>query len=238
MADIMVAGATGTRVHPMKTVHALQSEQVALDGPAAGDPTTWSRPFDRDRRGMVLGEGAGVLILEERSAAERRGARIYAEVAGHAAATAVNRGGVGRRREALGRAIAGALAGSGIDPASLGHIHAQGLSTANGDREEAAALGDALGEAASGVPTVAAKSHFGNLGAGSGVVESAASILAVGRGELFPLLNHQTPDDACPIRPGRTGEPAGECFVSAAVTPQGQAGAVVFRREPAGPEAA
>ena len=238
MADIMVAGATGTRVHPMKTVHALQSEQVAVDGPDAADPATWSRPFDRDRRGMVLGEGAGVLILEERSAAERRGARIYAEVAGHAAATAVNRGGVGRRREALGRAIAGAVAGSGIDPASLGHIHAQGLSTANGDREEAAALGDALGNAARCVPAVAAKSHFGNLGAGSGVVESAASILALGSGELFPLLNHRTADEACPIRPGRHGDPAGDCFLSAAATPQGQAGAVVFRRRAASPEAA
>ena len=238
MADIMVAGATGTRVHPMKTVHALQSEQVAVDGPAAADPATWSRPFDRDRRGMVLGEGAGVLILEERSAAERRGARIYAEVIGHGAATAVDRGGVGRRRDSLGRAVAGAVARSGIDASSLGHIHAQGLSTANGDREEAAALGDTLGEAARSVPTVAAKSHFGNLGAGSGVVESVASILALERGELFPLLNHQTPDDGCPIRPGRGGEPAGDCFVSAAVTPLGQAGAVVFCRRGSSPGAA
>jgi 3-oxoacyl-[acyl-carrier-protein] synthase II len=230
MADIMVAGATGTRVHPMKTVHALQSEQVALDDPAAGDPTTWSRPFDRDRRGMVLGEGAAVLVLEERAAAERRGARIYAEVAGHAAATAVERGGAGRRREALGRAIAGAVAGGGIGKGRLGHIHAQGLSTATGDRAEAAAIGDALGEAAGRVPTVAAKSHFGNLGAGSGLVEAVASILAMERGELFPVLNHRTPDPDCPIRPAQRGDPAGGSFVSAAVTPQGQAGALVFRR--------
>jgi len=230
MADIMVAGATGTRVHPMKTVHALQTEQVALDGPDAGDPATWSRPFDRDRRGMVLGEGAAVLVLEERAAAERRGARIYAEVAGHAAATAVDRGGGGRRREALRRAIAGAVAGGGIGAGRLGHIHAQGLSTATGDRAEAAAVRDALGEAAGSVPTVAAKSHFGNLGAGSGLVEAAASILAMERGELFPVLNHQTPDPDCPIRPARRGDPAGGSFVSAAVTPQGQAGALVFRR--------
>jgi len=205
MADIMVAGATGTRVHPMKTVHALQTEQVALDGPDAGDPATWSRPFDRDRRGMV-------------------------QVAGHAAATAVDRGGGGRRREALRRAIAGAVAGGGIGAGRLGHIHAQGLSTATGDRAEAAAVRDALGEAAGSVPTVAAKSHFGNLGAGSGLVEAAASILAMERGELFPVLNHQTPDPDCPIRPARRGDPAGGSFVSAAVTPQGQAGALVFRR--------
>ncbi|MFM8708906.1 MAG: beta-ketoacyl-[acyl-carrier-protein] synthase family protein, partial [Planctomycetia bacterium] len=86
-ADIMVAGATGTRVHPLKTVQALQSEQVALgsggrDGEAVADPVRWSRPFDRLRSGMVLGEGAAVFILEELGHARARGAAIHGEIIG------------------------------------------------------------------------------------------------------------------------------------------------------------
>jgi len=228
----MVAGATGTRVHPMKTVHALQSEQVALPASADDDPTRWSRPFDERRRGMVLGEGAAVLIVEELTAAERRGARIYAEVVSYGAGSAVDRRGIGRRRRALGQAIGAAVRSAGAAADRLGHIHAQGVSTVVGDREEAAALGDVLGAAAARLPTVAAKSHFGHLGAGSGLAECVASILGLGRGELFPLINYESADEACPITAARRGDPAGESFVSAAATPQGQAGAVMVKRWP------
>lgn len=225
-ADIMVAGATGTRVHPMKTVHALQTEQVAYGD---GDPAHWSRPFDARRSGMVLGEGAAVLILEELSHAERRGARIYGEVVGHAARCATEPGGTGRRRQALAHAIGKAVEMAGGQTGDIGHVHAHGVSTRVGDREEAAAWRDVLGDAAGRVPTVAAKSHFGNLGAGSGLTECIASLLALGRGELFPLLNLETPDAECPIRPARAGDPAGNLFVSASVTPQGQSSAVAIR---------
>jgi 3-oxoacyl-[acyl-carrier-protein] synthase II len=237
MADIMVAGATGTRVHPMKTVHALQCEQVALDA-AGGDPTSWSRPFDAGRRGMVLGEGAAVLVLEELESARQRGARIYAEVAGHAAACGVARGAIGRRRAVLAQALGTALDRAGLTPDTLGHVHAQGLSTVTGDREEAGALGDVLGDASARIPAVAAKANFGNLGAGSGLVECVASLLALTRGTLFPLLNYESADADCPVRAARPGEPAGDSFVSVAATPQGQAGAVAFRRWPSGPAAA
>jgi 3-oxoacyl-[acyl-carrier-protein] synthase II len=233
MADIMVAGATGTRVHPMKTVHALQSEQVALPTAADDDPTRWSRPFDRQRRGMVLGEGAGALILEELGHAERRGATILAEVVGRGAGCGVDRGGNGRRQQALARAVAAALGQAGLAAADLGHVHAHGLSTVTADRAEAAALGEVLGGHAGRLPTVAAKGHFGNLGAGSGVVECVASILALRQGELFPLVNFEHADEGCPIRPARRGDPAGGGFVSAAVTPQGQAAALVIRSWPA-----
>jgi 3-oxoacyl-[acyl-carrier-protein] synthase II len=225
-ADIMVAGATGTRVHPMKTVHALQSEQVATGD---GDPTTWSRPFDEARHGMVLGEGAAVLVLEELSHAQARGARIYGEVVGHAARSAADRSGIGRRRQAIGLSMRRALEMAAVAPTALGHVHAHGASTVTGDREEAEAIGDALGSAAGSIPTVAAKSHFGNLGGGSGLVECVGSILAGRHGGLFPLLNHQTTDPACGIRPARRGDPAGDVFVSTAVTPQGQAGSLVIR---------
>ena len=225
-ADIMVAGATGTRVHPMKTVHALQSEQVAT---GSDDPTTWSRPFDKHRRGMVLGEGAAVMILEELSHAQARGATIYGEILGHAARSSVDRAGVGRRRQAVAHAMRRALEMAAVPAATLGHIHAFGASTATGDREEAEGIHDALGDAARTVPTVAAKSHFGNLGGGSGLVECVGSVLAMRHGELFPVLNHEVADEACGIRPARRGDPAGEVFVSTAVTPQGQSGSLVIR---------
>jgi 3-oxoacyl-[acyl-carrier-protein] synthase II len=116
-----------------------------------------------------------------------------------------------------------------ISPAGIGHIHAHGLSTVAGDRAEAEAIYDAIGPAANTIPTVAAKSHFGNLGGGSGLVECIGSILALRHGELFPLLNHETNDEACPIRPARRGDPAGDVFISTSVTPQGQAGSLVMR---------
>jgi 3-oxoacyl-[acyl-carrier-protein] synthase II len=229
-ASVMLAGATGTRIHPMKTVHALQNEQVALASSAGGrEPTAWSRPFDRDRCGMVLGEGAAVLVIEELDHALGRGAKIHAEIIGHAARTKTVAHSGADRRQALALAMREALSKAGIDGQQVGHVHAQGLSTVDGDRDEAAAIGDVFGGAANRIPTVSAKGHFGNLGAGSGIVECAASIRAMQRGELFPLLNYQTPDETCPVRAARRGDPAGHVFVSSAATPQGQASSVVIR---------
>jgi 3-oxoacyl-[acyl-carrier-protein] synthase II len=233
-ADVMVAGATGTRVHPMKTVHALQSEQVALDENGEGlEPARWSRPFDRGRRGMVLGEGAAVLILEELGHAEARGARIYGEIIGHASRCVTDTSGVGDRRRVLTHALGSALRIAAVPPDRVGHVHAVGASTVVGDREEAAAMHDVLGAAAERVPTVAAKANFGNLGGASGLMECIASLLAMRHGELFPLLNYEVADPDCRIRPARRGDAAGDVCLSSSVTPQGQAGALVLRGWPA-----
>jgi 3-oxoacyl-[acyl-carrier-protein] synthase II len=228
-ADIMLAGSTGTRVHPMKTVHALQNEQVATGGIGLTSPDAWSRPFDKGRTGMVLGEGAAVLVLEELEHARGRGARIYGEVIGHAARSATRPDRPGTRREAVKLVMHQALAGAGLAAAAVGHIHAQGLSTVGGDRDEAAAIRDVFADAAASIPTVAAKSHFGNLGAGSGIVECIGSLLAMQHGELFPLLNYEAADPECPVRPARRGDAPGQTFISSAVTPQGQAGSVLIR---------
>lgn len=228
-ADIMLAGSTGTRVHPMKTVHALQNEQVATGGIGLTSPDAWSRPFDKGRTGMVLGEGAAVLVLEELEHARGRGARIYGEVIGHAARSATRPDRPGTRRDAVKLVMHQALAGAGLAAAAVGHIHAQGLSTVGGDRDEAAAIHDVFADAAASIPTVAAKSHFGNLGAGSGIVECIGSLLAMQHGELFPLLNYEAADPECPVRPARRGDAPGQTFISSAVTPQGQAGSVVIR---------
>jgi 3-oxoacyl-[acyl-carrier-protein] synthase II len=130
-ADMMLAGATGTRVHPMKTVHALQSEQVALGNGRLENtpPASWSRPFDKNRQGMVLGEGAAVLVLEELEHAVARGATIYGEILGHAARNAGDARGVGRKQRAMTLALRRALEISGLSPDRIGHIHAHGAST-------------------------------------------------------------------------------------------------------------
>ena len=227
-ADVMLAGATGTRVHVMKALHASQQEELAAPG---SEPAQASRPFDQARTGMVLGEGAGVIVLEELEAARARGATIYAEVIGGGSSSVAARHTVAHRGRALENAARRALSEAGIPADQLGHIHAHGLSTRTSDREEAQALRAVLGEAADRIPLTAAKSYFGNLGAGSAAVELIASVLALRDGRLFPLLNYDTPDPDCPIFAARDGQtPAGESFLTLSVTPQGQASCVVVRR--------
>ncbi|MDX1965333.1 MAG: beta-ketoacyl-[acyl-carrier-protein] synthase family protein [Pirellulales bacterium] len=226
-ADVMVAGATGTRVQPMKAIHAVQTEELAQ----ADQPERAARPFDRDRTGMVLGEGAGVVILEELSHALARGAKIYGELAGHASATVANRRGVADRALALTHVIRQTLADARISSAELGHIHAHGLGTRECDKAEARAILTGCGAEVGGrIPVVAAKSNFGNLGAGSGVVELIASLLALREGRLFPVLNYETPDPDCPLRVVRDSDtPAGSSVLNLNVTPQGQAAGILVR---------
>jgi 3-oxoacyl-[acyl-carrier-protein] synthase II len=123
------------------------------------------------------------------------------------------------------------LSASGIAADDLGHVHAHGLGTRCCDIEEARAINAVLGSRSRPVPVVAAKSYFGNLGAGSGMVELIASLLSLEGGKLFRTLNYQTPDPDCPIAVVQDGDtPAGESFANLSVTPQGQASAVVVRR--------
>ena len=229
-ADRMLAGATGTRIHPLKSVHAVQSEQLATD---AGGPAGACRPFDLNRTGMVMGEGAGVVVLEELDVARARGATIYAEIVGSGSSTVLDRNFVAQRDVALANAMRAALRDAGATPDQVGHIHAHGLATRSCDVAEARAIGQVFGDAAASVPVVAAKSNFGNLGAGSGVVELIASVMALQTGHLFPMLNYETPDPECPIAAVTTSDaPAGESFLNLSTTPQGQAAAVMVRVMP------
>ncbi len=224
-ADMMVAGATGTRVHPMKAVHAHQTEELAENK----DPARACRPFDRDRTGMVMGEGAGTIILEELSHAQARGATILAEVIGHASSQVADRNSVAKRDLALTNVLRKTLADAQAKPEDVGHIHAHGLATRTCDVDEANAIRAVFGPIANKLPIAAAKSYFGNLGAGSGLVEIISSILALRHERLFPVLNFQTPDPECPIHVAQRGMPAGSSFINLNVTPQGQASAVMIR---------
>ena len=225
--DVMVAGATGTRLHPMNMVHAISQEEVA-DNELAAEKA--SRPFDRDRRGMALGEGSGVFILEELETAKARGATIYGEIIGSGSSSVTKADSVGDRKQAITNALRSALRSAGVEASEIGHLHAHGLSSRSADAEEAAAIAGVFGTLEQQPPTVAAKSHFGNLGAGGGAVELAGSLMALRSGKLFPVLNHETPDDDCPIRVVTDAEQAsGSSFANINVTPQGQASVVVVR---------
>jgi 3-oxoacyl-[acyl-carrier-protein] synthase II len=227
-ADRMVAGGTGTKIHSFKTLHAVQQEQLA--NPEL-PPAEACRPFDAQRTGMVVGEGAGAIVLEELESAQARGARIYGEVIGTGSAAALNNRAVGDVQTALAAAARAAIESSAVKPADLGHINAHGLGTTAGDAAEAAALATALGSAASNIPLTAAKSALGNLGAGGGVVETIASVLALASGTLFPTLNYATRDPKCPLNVATTARPqaAGASFLKLSVTPQGQAAALIVR---------
>lgn len=227
-ADIMLAGATGTRVHALRTLHIVLQEELALDG---DDPTKLCRPFDLNRTGLVLGEGAGAVVLEDLDSANRRGAKIVAEVIGYGSSTVLDRHGIADCGQAIENSIRVALQTAGLAPNAIGHVHAHGLGTRKCDAEEAQAIQRVFGTDKSSPPIVAAKSYFGNLGAASGIVELIASILAQRDGNLFPILNYETPDPECPIHAARADMPAGDTFVNVNVSPVGQASAVVIRRQ-------
>jgi len=227
-ADVVVVGCTGTRLHPLKTIHATQQEELASGD---GDPARASRPFDLHRNGMVLGEGAGAVVLEELQMARRRGATIYAELRAGVSSSAVGARLVARRGLAMKNALRAVLHVAGVGPEEVGFVHAHGLSTRSCDIEEAQAIAEVFATRRQPVPVAAAKSYFGNLGAGSGMVECIACVLALAHNRLFRTLNYETPDPECPVavvtEPDR---PTGNSFVALSVTPQGQASAALIRR--------
>jgi 3-oxoacyl-[acyl-carrier-protein] synthase II len=229
-ADAMLVGATGTRLHLMKMVHAVQQEEVFLGG-GDSDPAAASRPFDRDRRGMVLGEGAAAIVLEELRHAQARSATIYGELLGAATSSVAGRRLVALRGQAMQNALQALLRNTGAGINDVGHMHAHGLSTHTCDAEEAGAIQAVFAARSTSLPVVAAKSCFGNLGAGSGMVELIASLLAMQHGHLFPILNYATADPECPVAAVRNGDVRpGASFINLNVTPQGQAAAVMVRR--------
>lgn len=221
-ADVMFAGGTGTRVHPTLWVRSFLSPlSKRIDRPQAA-----SRPFDLDRDGMVNGEGAAAVILESRAAAEARGAPTLATVSGYACRHESTRQ-ANCSGQALRQSLRAVLAEARWSPRDVGHVNADGRSTIDDDRDEAAAIHQVLGD----VPVTAPKSYFGHLGAGSGAVELVASVLALQHGQVPPTLNYERADPACPVRVVQ-GAPLAGCPAAAIVvnrSPMGQAAALALR---------
>ncbi|MCH2113734.1 MAG: beta-ketoacyl-[acyl-carrier-protein] synthase family protein [Pirellulales bacterium] len=228
-ADRMIAGATGTRIHSFKSIHALQQEQLANPN---CPPAEAARPFDSQRSGMVVGEGAGAVVLEDLEIALRNGATIYGEVVGTGSSTVADANLNGQPAAALANAARTALAESRVPLSELGHVNAHGLGTTASDQIEARSLNEVLGQHIKSIPVVAPKSYFGNLGAGSGVVELVTSVKAMEQRRLFRTLNYEAPDPGAPplAIAADANTPAGDSFLKVNITPQAQAVALVVAR--------
>jgi 3-oxoacyl-[acyl-carrier-protein] synthase II len=222
-ADFMLVGGAESKINPLSMSRQCLFELLSQRNEA---PERACRPFDRRRDGLVLGEGAGVLVLEELEQARRRGARVYAELVGFGAAFDPDRSGGG-----LARAVRHALAEAAIAPEQIDHINAAGFSTADEDAWEARGLHAVFAECGRKVSVFASKSYFGNLGAGSAPVELAASLLALRHGMLPPTRNYEEPDPACPVTVATALEPTREAYVlKVSMTQMGQCAAVVCRK--------
>jgi len=186
-ADIVLAGGTEAAIHPLPM--AAFANMMALSK-NAGDPTTVSRPWDTGRDGFVLGEGAGVLVLESEEHARARGAKIYAEVLG-AGITADSHDIAQPDPEGRGgtRAIRRALEESGIQASDIAHINAHATSTPQGDIAEGLMIHATLGDHADEVVVTSTKSMTGHLLGGAGALEGIATVLAVHHRVSPPTIN-------------------------------------------------
>jgi 3-oxoacyl-[acyl-carrier-protein] synthase II len=221
-ADFFLVGSAESKINPLSMVRQTLFEQLSRRN---DDPTRAHRPFDKDRDGLVLGEGGTVFVFETLDHARQRGAKIYAEVLGFGAAFDLHRDGAG-----LARAIRAALEEANLGPEDIDHVNAHGMATTESDIVEASALRQVFGDRVP--PVVAYKAHFGNQGAGGGLTELAISLLAQEHGALPGTLNYETPDPACPV-PVHTGAPrpiAKPAFLKLAFTNRGQCAAAVVRR--------
>jgi 3-oxoacyl-[acyl-carrier-protein] synthase II len=225
-AEVMIAGTTGTRVHTMKSVHALMGDELAsYDDP----PETWCRPFDASRRGQVLGEGACSFILEEESHAQKRNATILGRILGVGSSCVMKKDGTGDLRLALANAMRAALRDAGMKPSQIGHINAHGSGARAGDVQEALAIHDIFGDYAEKVPVTGLKSYMGNAGSGSGTLELAGSVIALRHGVIPPTLNFKNPDPECKLNVVRD-EPlaaTNRTVLNVNVTRVGQASAII-----------
>jgi len=197
-ANIMLAGGAEASITPISiagfsAMHALSTRN--------DDPTTASRPFDKDRDGFIMGEGAGVLFLEEYEHAKARGARIYAEVAGFGmTCDAFHMTAPAETGEGGARAMKLAMKDAGLNPSDVDYINAHGTSTPLNDKIETTAIKTAFGEAdARRIMISSSKSMTGHLLGAAGAFESVVCALTLGRGIVTPTINYTTPDPDCDL---------------------------------------
>ena len=193
-ADTMIAGGSEAAITPLSVAGFASSRALSTRN---DDPEKASRPFDNERDGFVLGEGAGVLLLEELESARERGARIYAELSGYGmTADAYHITSPPDSGEGAARCMNVTLKDAGLKPADIGYINAHATSTM-ADAIETKAIKSVFGDHAPGIPVSSTKSMTGHLLGAAGGIEAVFSILALTRGVLPPTINYQHPDPNC-----------------------------------------
>jgi 3-oxoacyl-[acyl-carrier-protein] synthase II len=196
-ADVMIAGGTEAAVTPMSVggFAAMRALSTRND-----EPTRASRPFDKDRDGFVIGEGAGILILEELEFARARGAKILAEVIGYGmSADAYHMTGIAPEGAGAQRSMRAALKDAGIEPHEVGYINAHATATPAGDGNESLAIEKVFGEHALShtLKISGTKSMTGHLLGGAGGLEAGITVLALVNQQLPPTINLENPDPEC-----------------------------------------
>jgi 3-oxoacyl-[acyl-carrier-protein] synthase II len=196
-AEVMICGGGESVVHPLTLAAFANMGAVSQRNE---EPERASRPFDADRDGFVMGEGAGVLILESLEHAQQRGARIYAELAGYGASsdafhiTAPDEDGTG-----AALSMQAALEDASLQPGEIDYINAHGTSTPLNDPIETRAIHTVFGEYATKIPVSSTKSMTGHLMGAAGAIEAIACVKAMQTGIVHPTINYETPDPTCDL---------------------------------------
>ena len=197
LADVMVCGGAESAITPLGVAAFASAKALSFRN---DDPATASRPFDLERNGFVIGEGAGMLVLESLDHALARGATPLAEIVGYGTTcdahhiTSPSPGGVGGAE-----AMRLTLVDARLQPEDVDYVNAHGTSTQANDSNETAAIKSALGDRARQIPISSTKSMTGHLLGGSGGIEAVASVLAIGHNLVPPTINYHTPDPACDL---------------------------------------
>jgi 3-oxoacyl-[acyl-carrier-protein] synthase II len=195
-ADVMIAGGTEAAITPLGVAGFAASRALSTRN---DEPAKACRPFERDRDGFVLGEGAGIVVLESLDHARKRGASIYAELVGYGATSdAYHITAPSEDGEGAARCMRLALEEAHIAPSEVGYINAHATST-SADAAETMAIKRAFGDAARRIPISSTKSMTGHLLGAAGGIEAAFTLLAMTRGVLPPTINYEQPDPACDL---------------------------------------
>jgi len=229
-ADVMICGGAEACISPMGIggFAAMRALSTRNDQPERA-----SRPWDKDRDGFVVGEGAGILILEELETAKQRGARIVAEIVGYGMSgdafhvTAPSENGDGAFR-----VMRNALRDAALDPSRIDYINAHGTSTAMGDRIETIAIKRCFGDHARKVAVSSTKSMTGHLLGGAGGLEAGLTVLAIRDQIAPPTMNYETPDPECDLDyvPNQARPMRIDCALSNSFGFGGTNGALIFKR--------
>ena len=195
-ADIMITGGSEAPITNMAVAGFCSAKAVST----SEDPNTASRPFDANRDGFVMGEGAGILILESLESAEKRGATIYAEIVGYGATgDAHHVTAPAPEGEGGARAMKQAIDDAGLTPSDIDYLNAHGTSTPYNDKFETMAAKTVFGEHAYKMAVSSTKSMTGHLLGAAGAVEAILSIKAIQEGIIPPTINYETPDPDCDL---------------------------------------
>jgi 3-oxoacyl-[acyl-carrier-protein] synthase II len=196
-ATLMIAGGSEAAVTPMSIGGFANMGALSTRNDS---PSTASRPFDATRDGFVMGEGAGVVVLEELEHAKARGAHIYGEIVGYAATgDAYHLTGQPPEHEGLQRSMRRALADASLTPADVQYVNAHGTSTPLNDPNEAKAIRNVFGEHVDGLSVSSTKSATGHMLGAAGAIEFIACTLAIRDRTIPPTINHSTPDPECDV---------------------------------------